>query len=304
MELLKVDAGVSVPGEGTLQVAARVFMPEKPRPLALVCLAGGNMNSRYFDLRPEDGDAGYSFAHAMNARGFTVVALDYLGLGDSSKPADGHALTPEVLTRTNVNATLAILASLRERIPDLRSAGVGHSMGAMMTVLLQHESHLHCGLALLGFTTAGLPQYLAPAVKQMSQAQQRATLSDYARKMFPQPYPVIRSSGNGAEVYGSAKAEPRGVAALKAATDRLLPVTAYLSLLPDNVGPEAAAIDVPVYLGVGERDMTGDPQTIPRAFGRSPQVTLEVYPEAGHSHFLFASRTALFDGVARWAERL
>lgn len=309
---LRLDSGIELAGESKLSNAASVWLPAiiPPRPVVLLCLAGGNMNRRYFDLRPDDGDDSFSFASQMAQRGFIVAALDHLGLGDSSKPADGYALTPEVLTQANMNATMEILARLRqgrlmpevEPMPALRSIGVGHSMGAMMTVLQQARARQHSALVLLGFTTRGLPDYLPPDVKALSQEQQRAGLVEFARQMFKLPYPVIRSSGNGAEIYGSAKAEPRGVAALKAATDCLLPVPAFMSLLPGNVAPEAAQLDVPVFIGVGERDMTGKPKEIPAAFGASPGVSLYILPEAGHSHFLFPTRLQLFDRLAEWAK--
>ena len=313
---LKVDSGVALAGEGALGIAVSVWFPETPHlhesAVALVCLPGGNMNRRYFDLRPADGDETFSFALQMTARGFVVVALDYLGLGDSSKPRDGYALAPDVLTQACVNATDAILARLRAglvspdapALPQLTSIGVGHSMGAMMTVLLQAQSRAHAAIALLGFSTRGLPEYVPADVRVLDQAAQRARLVEDARRMFREPYPVIRSSGNGAETYGSAKAEARGIAALKAATDCLLPVTAFMSMLPGNVAPEAAQIDVPVFLGLGERDMAGPPHLIPAAFPASRDVTLHILPETGHSHFLFPSRAELFDRMAAWGREV
>ena len=310
MSVLRVAAGVSLPGESELSVGLSVWLPATPASIALVCLAGGNMNRRYFDLRPDDGDESYSFAVQMSARGFAVIAIDHLGLGDSSKPKDGYALTPDVLTRANQHATADVLGRLREgrfadgvaALPNLKSIGVGHSMGAMMTVLQQARAQQHVAIALLGFSTRGLPDYMPADVRALSQEQQRARLVEFARQMFVLPYPVIRSSGNGAEIYGSARAEAKGIAALKAATDCLLPVTAFMSMLPGNVAPEAAEIDVPVFLGLGERDMAGPPHAIPAAFLMSRDVTLHILPETGHSHFLFPTRTELFDRLGVWAK--
>lgn len=280
------------------------------QPAALVCLAGGNMNRRYFDLCPEDGDDSFSFAAQMTARGFIVITLDYLGLGESSKPADCYALLPELLTTACVNASAAVLTQLREgslsaeipALPQLLSLGIGHSMGAMMTVLHQAMGAQHAGIALLGFSTRGLAQYLPPKVVAMTREEQRAGLAGFAQKMFQTQYPVIRSSGNGEQVYGSAKAEAKGVAALKQATDCLLPVTAYLSMLPGNVAPEAAQVKVPVLLGHGERDMAGPPAESAAAFSASHDVRVLVLPETGHSHFLFPTRLELFDRLADWAQ--
>ncbi len=308
---LRLDTGVALAGEAPLQVAASVWLPAAPQQARalLICLPGGNMNRRYFDLRPDDGDATFSFAAQMTARGFAVAAFDHLGLGDSSKPDDGWRLTPEVLTQANAAASAALQMRLRaglgEGIPSLAlpSIGVGHSMGAMLTVLQQHAARTHAAIALLGFSTRGLPEYLPPALKDTADpVAVRPQLVDLARKMFGQPYPVIhRGGGNNTELFGSRAADPRGVAALKPATDCVLPVPAMMSMIPGNVAPEAAALDVPVFLGIGERDMVGAPHVVPAAFGGSRDVTLYLLAQAGHSHFLFPARTALYDRLASWA---
>lgn len=312
---LRLPAGVELPGEPALEIAASVWLPAEPlaAPAALLCLAGGNMNRRYFDL-DAPGDDSFSFAAQMSVRGFVVIALDHLGLGDSTRPADGYALTPDLLASANTCATAIVLARLHAgtlhadlpALPGLRSVGIGHSMGAMLTVLQQVHARAHAAIALLGFSTKGLPKYLQADVRELASDSKavRARLVEFARRMFVEPYPRIRSSGNGAEVYGSAKADPLGVAALKAATDCLLPVPAFLSMIPGNVAPEAARIEVPVFLGLGDRDMAGPPHEIPAAFPASRDVSLLVLPETGHSHFLFASRTLLFDRLAWWARGL
>ena len=314
---LKLEAGVSLADEDPLFVAASVWLPvnSAAASTALVCLAGGNMNSRYYDLQVE-GDESFSFATQMTARGFIVIALDHLGLGQSSKPVDGYVLTPELLARANGNVTAEILKRLRDgslsfdapALPNLQSIGVGHSMGAMLTVLQQADWTQHRGIALLGFSTRGLPQFVPPDVRELAAdpGAVRARLVEFARRMFVSPYPVIRTSagkgGNNVELYGSANADPRGVAALKQATDCLLPVSAFLSMIPGNVASEAAQITVPVLLMLGERDMAGEPGDAPAAFMSSRAVSLQVLPATGHSHFLFESRTLLFDRLAQWAE--
>ncbi len=313
---LKLDSGIELPDEpSALRVGASVWLPAQPAQATalLVCLPGGNMNRRYYDLRPDDGDESFSFAAQMTARGFIVAALDHLGLGDSSKPADGWALTAELLTQANATATAALLTRLREgtlaeglaALPALRSIGVGHSMGAMLTILQQHVARQHAAVVLLGFSTRGLPEYAPPGLKDATDpVAVRPHLVDYARRMFGKPYPVIHSSGgsgNNAELFGSKKADPRGVAALKAATDCVLPVSAMMSMVPGNVAPEAATLDVPLFLGLGGRDMVGPTHVVPAAFPKCEDLTLVVLPETGHSHFLFPTRTQLFDRIARWA---
>jgi len=310
---LRIDAGVTLPGEGPLQVAIEIVAPQDPKPIALVCLPGGGMNRRYFDLQAPN-DASYSFAAQMAARGFICVLIDHLGVGDSSRPADSYALTAEVLTQANARATEVAVGQLRDGlifkelgpIPKVTSVGVGHSMGAMLTLTQQALARQHRGIAVLGFSTRGLPEYLMGEARELARdlTVARREVVRLARATFRTDYPVIGRTEDGASLYAGKTAEPAGVEAIKAARQPLLPVTAFMSMLPGNVAPEAAAIDVPVFVGLGERDMAGPPQDAPKAFTSSPAVTLEVLPGAGHSHFLFASRVQLFDAMAAWAAAL
>jgi fermentation-respiration switch protein FrsA (DUF1100 family) len=92
--------------------------------------------------------------------------------------------------------------------------------------------------------------------------------------------------------------------ALKPAIERLLPVPAYLSMLPGNIAEQAAHIRVPVFFGVGENDMTGPAERVGEAFSQAASQHLEVLPETGHNHFVFASRHQLFAAISQWLARV
>lgn len=313
---LRVDSGVTLPGENTLEIAVEVIAPERPLPIALVCLPGGAMTRRYFDLMPpaQAGGDSFSFARQMARRGFICVLIDHLGVGESSRPADGYALDAELLARANARATDAAMDKIRNgsaikelaAIPDVRSVGVGHSMGAMLTIIQQAGFGQHAGIAVLGFSTRGLPEYLSPEARDLAKdpVAARREVARLARAMFREPYPNIGRSSDGSQLYAGLHAEAAGIQAIKAARERLLPVPAYLSMLPGNVAPEAARIDVPVFVGLGELDMAGPPLDAPKAFTGSPRVEFHLLPQAGHSHFLFASRAGLFDALAQWAQSI
>lgn len=312
---LRLESGVALPGEGLLEIAAEVIAPEhrsiRPQPLALVCLPGGGMTRGFFDLQVP-GDASFSFARQMAARGFICVLIDHLGIGGSSRPADSYALTADVVMRANANATRAVLEKLRAGtalaglpgLPKLASVGVGHSMGAMLTILQQEEFRQHRAIAVLGFSTRGLPEYLPAEVRELAKdvATARREAPRLAKALFREPYPNIGRSADGNQLYAGARAEPAGVEAIKPVRERLLPVPAYMSMLPGNVAPEAARIDVPIFVGLGELDMAGPPQDAPKAFTASPVVTLEIFPGTGHSHFLFPGRRQLFEKFGGWVQ--
>lgn len=297
---LRLPTTLSLPGEGVLHAGASLWYPATQPRAVWVCQPGGNMNRHYFDLRPPDSeDLSYSFAAQMVARGDAVLALDPLGIGESDRPADGWQLTPEALAEAAVSAVSTALS----RLPQAPLIGLGHSMGALMTVLTQDRGQPFSGVAVLGFATRGLPNFLPPALQTLNGVvPDGAALRPHAQKMFGDPFPVIhrRSRGN-KEFYGSAEAEVDGIRALKRATDCLLPIPALRSMMPGNVAAEAQRLRVPVFIGVGDRDLVGPTEDLPTAFAAAPSVHLEVLPDTGHSHFLFPSRVRLFDALSDWA---
>jgi len=81
-------------------------------------------------------------------------------------------------------------------------------------------------------------------------------------------------------------------------------VPALFSMLPGCAAPWAAEVRVPVFLGIGDRDITGPPHEIPASFPQSRDVTLYVLPGTGHSHFAHPTCVGLFERVGRWLEAL
>ena len=295
------------------QLEVEIVWPETVTQSAVFfCVPGGGMNRHFFDL-PVEADDSFSFARQMAARGFVSVLIDPPGIGGSDRPEDGHALTPERLASILAQCAAQLIADLREgrvqgldAMPDLVPVGLGHSMGAMLTLLLQaHQPH-YAALVLLGFGTQGLPQFLSVEAKAVMDDLEawRTALPAMAKRAFPKSYPVMHSDGGEAGIFGSTHADPAAVKALKVANDVMLPVPAFMSLFPGNVAPEAAQITVPVYLALGERDLIREPEEVPKVFSSSQAIELQVLPKTGHSHFLFPARDALFDGLARWASQL
>jgi pimeloyl-ACP methyl ester carboxylesterase len=307
----RIAVGELLPGEGRLSVAADVYVPVQipSCPTALYCLPGGAMSRGYFDLQAE-GD--FSFAAALCARGYIVVTLDPLGIGDSSRPKDGYELTPDLLARANAAAVAAIHAELvsgalaGRQLGAVRAIGVGHSMGAMLTAVQQANHESYSALMLFGFSTQGLVLALSAEEKTFANDPERtrANLVRLARLRSPDPYPEVQRTPQGKELFAGQTADRRGVDALNRVRANLLLTAGVFSMIPGACAPECAAVKTPVLLALGDRDMAGPPHAVPANYSGSSDVTLLVLPATGHAHFLFDSRHHLFDRAAAWCEAI
>ena len=253
------------------------------------------MNRRYFDLPTPPSQAEASFARGLAARGFAVAWLDPLGVGESTVPRDPYLLDADLTAATNGLASELILEALRAGCltwpawPGLRSIGVGHSYGAMLTVIQQAAQRSHVAIAGFGFHTAGLPEYVEPAERDLDPAAVRADLVQMTRARYPEPYVTLQA--------------PKSTQAVSAeiAMERLLVTTRLMSRLPNMVAMEAAAIDVPVFLAFGDKDMHRNVHDAPASYRRSPDVTLLVLPDTRHNHFIYPTRAQLMARFSHWA---
>jgi hypothetical protein len=59
---------------------------------------------------------------------------------------------------------------------------------------------------------------------------------------------------------------------------------------------------VPVFVGVGERDVVPAPREEPRAYPRSPDITVAVYPRMAHMHNMASTREQLWRRLHGWGE--
>ena len=302
-----VDLG-AVPGlpDTGLRIAADIFWPASLRiaPAVLFCFPGGGVQRRYFDMRP-GGDDGFSFARALTAQGHVVVTIDHLGVGESSRPADGFALTADVLAAANAVAVASISGLLRagKAAPGLRALqdftpiGVGHSMGAMLVTLQQIASPACAGLALLCFATRGLPQYMADVERE------NLTRPNMGRDA----YPALAATRFGGDPYPPVARGRAGSAASDAVAEvqaGVLATAAFQSMMPGSIAPEAAALRTRLFLAAGDRDMTGPPHEIPASFPGCTDIRLVVIENSGHHPFVSPNRDVLFHRLGAWAAEL
>jgi pimeloyl-ACP methyl ester carboxylesterase len=297
-------------------LAVTVTAPEAARladpPLVFFCTPGGGLDRGYYDLRACVGTR-FSFAVQMAERGFLTVAIDPLGVGGSTRPTRGFELTADVHASALGRLHETICAKLRTGnllarlppLPGLLSVGVGHSVGALLTLFQQDAAQSYDALALLGFGTGGLPSALDVELSAYSgdPAGTRADVVRLARRRYADPYPLLEVDGRAREIYGG-RADPHALQAMRACRAPLLATIAVFVIIPGSSAPEAGRVDVPLLLAAGDSDLCGPAQKLAAGFPRSPAVTVLELAATGHSHFAFPSVDELFPRMAAWAGTL
>jgi pimeloyl-ACP methyl ester carboxylesterase len=298
--ILRVDVADVAPA-GVRSIAVDVHEPAglHAGPVVCVCLPGGGMSRGYFDLQPPPELGNFSMARHLRDRGFVVVTVDPPAVGESDTPDDGYTLPPDVVADVNAFAIDQVLT----RWPDALPIGVGHSAGALLTVVQQARHRTYGALGLLGFGDGGHPRFelRAKELEAGSDADDlRAAIVDLTRERFGRPLPR-GSTATSEFLLGGMPVPDPVLDALGSVRSALLAVVGLTSMIPGSVAREMAAVDVPVFLGLGEHDIAGDPQRIPACFTGSPDVTLYVLPGAGHNHNVAPDREVLWDRFATWA---
>jgi pimeloyl-ACP methyl ester carboxylesterase/ketosteroid isomerase-like protein len=302
---LELDVSAFAPS-GAKVVAAELLLPSEVRSPAtvLVCFPGGSMSRRYFDLDGGDAVGTFSMAtHCTNA-GFVVALVDHLGVGESSVPDDPWLLTPAVVADANASATDQIVDGLRcgswgfPALPAVRPVAIGHSMGGLMAVMQQAQHRQFVGLGLLGTSACGLREALREEEIAALDAGDlaAATIIGLAKKRFGRAIvpPLVM------ETAVSSPARK----ALDAARSNMLSVCGLTSMMTGSMRAEFEAIDVPVFLGVGEFDIAGPSHGIPADFPNSKDVNLFVLPGAGHNTNVSRNRIELWERLLGWVRRL
>ena len=307
MHRIRVELDVSeVAPAGAKVVVAELLIPTAVRSPAtvLVCLPGGSMSRRYFDLDGGDASGTFSFATHCAYAGFVVALVDHLGVGESSVPDDPWQLTPVVVADANAAATEQLVRGLRDgdfgvpALPGVRPVAVGHSMGGLMAVMQQARHRQFVGLGLLGSSACGLREALnEEEIAALGEGDLSTdTIIRLAKKRFgtaivspPQP--------------GSDPSSPARKA-LSAARSNMLSVCGLTSMMTGSMRAEFESIDVPIFLGVGEFDIAGPARDIPADFPNSNDISLFVLPEAGHNTNVSRNRVELWDRMSDWVKGL
>ena len=313
---LSLDVSAALPFAEPVRLAATVHLPDAPPRAVLICWPGGGYGRVYWDMRIP-GHPGYSFAEHLTAQGFIVVAADHLGVGDSSKPADGDHVNFETMAA----AAGALVAQVRERmaqgapefggqpLSSVPVIGLGHSLGACLTVVAQARHACYDAVVLLGFTH-GQKDLAVEAVggaagdRDADQSAAHEAAAEQAKAFFGDTwddiYGVPPREPNHSWLYFSDV--PAAVIEADDATAAVWPRQSYVeALLTGYSARFAAELACPVFIGFGDHDIPPAPHADVAFYPRSRDVTLYVLRDSAHCHNFASTRTALWDRIGQWA---
>jgi pimeloyl-ACP methyl ester carboxylesterase len=262
----------------------------------VVCLPGGGMSRRYFDLDVPGAEGSFSMARSLAGTGLVVVTLDLPGTGESDVPVDGYTLTPDAVADT----VAAAMTRVTDIAPGAAVVGLGHSAGALVACYQQARHHSFAALALLGFAGRGLVEYLSDEERACIDDGEalRTQLPRLVATRFGDPLPASQTSSS--DLLVRVELADGASAAMQACGTRLLACVGLTSMVRGASRTELAAVDVPLFLGVGDADITGPADRLPGDFPGAHDVTLYVLAGSGHNHNVAPTRQLLWDRIARW----
>jgi pimeloyl-ACP methyl ester carboxylesterase len=216
-----------------------------------------------------------------------VIAVDHIGVGDSSVP-DLDSITFGHLAAANdgaVREALRLLAAgrLATGLPEISPGlvvGMGQSMGGCIGIIQQARHRSFDALAVLGYSGARMHLPEPPPGYDMLR---------YAFHWDEEPDSLVEADLGGGPQPWRSPTMPSCV-----------PTMAGSGLIV----AEAGAVDVPLFLAVGERDVIEDLNTEPDAFRSSDDITLFRLRRAAHMHNFAPTRMVLWRRLEAWITAL
>lgn len=280
-----------------VQLATTIFTPADPgrRPTVVIAVPGGTRTRHNYDLRIPNR-SGYSVAEHMVAAGSIFVAIDHLGVGESSRLADARQNGIELMARALHGAVCGVREHLMSESGGLTAeggatfVGLGSSMGGAVITAQQALCHTYDAIATLG----------TPARAHRFDGQPpRSSFADNIESGSETGYLRLRPEKLRAGRYWHDV--PRDVIAADEATATVVPRRALEEITdPNFVTSFAQHVDVPVFLAYGERDHSPDPRSEPGAFRRSNDITLHLVERSAHYHIVSENRALLWRRLEVW----
>jgi len=269
------------------------------RPLQIL-VPGITYTNAYFDFPGFDGR--YSYVNYMSQRGYDTLAIDRLGIGQSTRPALGVAVN----AFSNAEALHQVVEAVRANGLGGRHYAkivlTGHSYGTFVADLTSATYHDVDGIIGTGWFQqpsvlglAGIVAILWPA----------AADPRFLGKVLDPTYVTTRAGARNF-FYHPENADPAVIAADEA-TKNTASLSEITYLIPELTGL-TTRVGVPTLRVVGQYDnvicnpqpctQSGLEQQVPALFPAGAQV--HVQPNAGHDIALERDNTDGFDAQLAW----
>jgi hypothetical protein len=283
--MLDVTSATGLPEK--IHIAATLHLPsdmETPPQHLIFVMHGGGYTKGYW--HPAFADESYSFARWFTNQGKAVLAIDMLGMGQSSRPEPESSLSSAIIASAHAEALRQVVGQWTKPVSV---TGLGHSMGGMM-IIAQGAAHpVFDRIAVLGW--ANEPMILGDTDVATMQADlipsgYLATPRQPMRKLFywdDVPDDLIKAD----EVAAS-----------------LTPATMGRdALTPGIVHTAAAAITVPVLVVQSTIDTSPSPEKEPAYFTASSDVELQRLEQAAHCQNFAGTRVKHWTQLNAWIDR-
>ena len=290
------------------EIAATLHLPAQVQPGAplIVGLPGAGYARGYFDL-PE---AGYSHAEHLIAQGKLLLAIDHLGAGTSSTPPHSVS-TLEAVAAAGDQAVRQALAGLREGrwshpVTPGAVIGCGQSMGGHIAVAMQawHRSFdaiVVLGSGMLRTNVPDRPSYTPPVIPE------GATGEEISAAMAAQvdwPW-LFHWEGSAPDLVAADIAAGMPIRHTPPAWGSIgIPGFAFSLTKPGKMLPLTAMVDVPVLIGMGERDVTLSPAEELATFTASDDLSAIRVKDMAHMHNFADTRMRLWRRIDAFVEQV
>lgn len=309
---LSIDVTDALPVEvtqgGRALISAWAFVPDDlsmlgERPSVIVLTNGGSYDKRYHHAVVPGCDD-YSAAEALASMGHIVLLPDHLGAGQSSRMPVQKLTTRQFVAKANDAAVRQFLAMVGEgklapELPPIAApfvAGGGHSMGAMLAIIQQANHGTYDALLVLGYTAQGVHGTM------------NGRKFAYAHLMPPgeTEVPDYTVNDRGAQRQNFHWSDvPEEVIAYDDTLNAETPSQiGRVSVQTGIVAAEAAQVRCPVFVGLGEQDVSPDPAAEALFFRNSDDFTVFQLPQSAHCQVFASTRAQFWKRISGWVRGL
>lgn len=317
----RIDVTSAAALGGSMSMAVTLYLPDParlaPRPVAIFACPGGGYSRRYFDMHFA-GHEGYSEAEWHAAQGVIYVAIDHLGVGESSIP-DLSRIDFQTLAATHDACVRTVAAELNNGtvIDDFPAVspfrvGMGQSMGGGVTILAQGRFATFDAIAPCGVSAihTALPQR-DPAAFEHGVRRFEAVRDGRVTNHIEHDHEGVdyRYAFHWEDVPDEILHEDMkgGYPVRKTAPDFgsvTIPHCAVQMMLPGAFAADAARVQVPVLVANGERDTCPQPKAEAAAYSACDDISIFIIPRMAHMHNFASTRALLWQRLHAWSSML